>query len=150
MKQILFLFSIVLLSNISYGQVGINTIEPKSTLDINGNISYKVLNLNGGPSGSATQINDGYYLSLIPSSGNVEFLMPRASSVPGRIYLMRNITDSFTAQLYTFGELFFSGKSRTGTNTVSLGSDNSFAGEPTKTMYFISDGSNWTYWPVFQ
>ncbi len=56
--------------------VGIGTTEPKSTLDINGNLSVKVVDLNGGPSGNATRIDDGVYINLTPTSGNPEFILP--------------------------------------------------------------------------
>ena len=40
----------------AFSQVGINTTSPLSTLDINGNLSVKVINLAG--SGTPTTIND--------------------------------------------------------------------------------------------
>jgi hypothetical protein len=91
----------------NFAQVGIGTIAPKSTLDINGNLSVKVVNLNGGPGGSATPINDGVYISLTPTVGNLEFLLPNATAVPGRVYILRNVTDFETAQIYSLGGLFF-------------------------------------------
>lgn len=66
-------------------------------LDINGNLSLKVQNYNGGPGGAATPIDDGIYINLNPTPFNVEFLLPNAVDVPGRIYIMRNITDNENA-----------------------------------------------------
>lgn len=139
---------ICLVFNLQYlhAQVGINTIEPKSTLDINGNLSLKTIGiptaLNGGPSGSATAINDGVYISLTPLSGAPEFYIPNAATVPGRIYIFRNISTSVTAQIYAVGpSLFFAKDSATTTGGVlNL--------PPTgilKTAIVISDGQNWTY-----
>lgn len=126
-------------------QVGINTNTPLSTLDINGNLSLKALGvsptINGGPSGNATPINNGVYLSLTPTAGNVEFIVPSAVAVPGRIYILRNISNSVTAQLYSLGGNFFAKDS----NTATAAPLNMPANAALKTIILISDGANWTY-----
>ena len=125
----------------NFAQVGIGTIAPKSTLDINGNLSVKVVNLNGGPGGSATPINDGVYISLTPTVGNVEFLLPNATAVPGRVYILRNVTDFETAQIYSLGGLFFSKQSKTATSApLNMPPD-----ALRKSVIIASDGFNWTY-----
>ena len=156
MRVILLLLSLCC-TNLIYSQVGIGTTDPQSTLDINGNLSLKVVGYSGGPGGSATVIDDGIYLNLTPTSGNVEFILPDATTVPGRIYIMRNVSDTETAVIYTFGGdatpgagvEFFPGDSR-----ISLGPFGSVSmtpdtagdgGDRTKTLIFVSDGSNWTY-----
>lgn len=130
-----------------FSQVGINTETPLSMLDINGNLSLKVVTLNGGPVGAATPINDGIYINLNPTAGNLEFILPNASNVPGRIYIMRNITDNFDAEIYSFGGGFFRGDSRiSSTAPIRMTPDNAGdGGDRTKTLIFISDGTNWTY-----
>ncbi|WP_430466849.1 hypothetical protein [Winogradskyella ouciana] len=127
--------------------VGINTQDPKSTLDINGNLSLKVVGYNGGPSNSATPIDDGIYLNLTPTSGNIEFILPDATTVPGRIYIARNISDTENAQIYSFGGQFFSGDSRVATAAPVIMTPDAAGdgGDITKTLIFVSDGSNWTY-----
>lgn len=151
--SILFIFCFLGTSN---AQVGINTTTPISTLDINGNLNIKeigILNskvtgsgvLNGGPGGSATPISDGVYVSLTPTTGNQEFIVPNAVNFPGRIYILRNISASVNAILYSFGGKFFAKDSKnptplTGTSTVTLPSDGAL-----KTIILISDGDNWTY-----
>lgn len=134
--------------------VGINTTDPQSTLDINGNLSLKVVSLNGGPGGSATQVDDGTYINLTPTSGNVEFILPDATLFPGRIYIMRNVSDSETAVIYSFGFVagvgngveFYAGDSRASSKSVSMTADVAAdGGDRTKTLIFVSDGSNWTY-----
>ena len=129
-------------------QVGINTTVPQSTLDINGNLSVKHLTLTG--SGSATIIDDGVYLSINPTLANQEFRLPDASLFPGRIYILRNITNGLDAVISSVGtdptagvgvEFFAGNNSTSGTKTVALdGNDTT-----TKTLIFISDGANWTY-----
>lgn len=147
MKKLIFLALASFLYTSIYAQVGIGTTDPKSTLDINGNLSLKVVNYNGGPGGSATPINDGIYLNLVPTAGNVEFILPDASTVPGRVYIMRNIADSQTATIYSFGGQFYAGDNRVGLNSITMasGDGNSANSYPSKTITVISDGVNWTF-----
>jgi hypothetical protein len=126
--------------------VGINTTDPKSTLDINGNLSLKVVSLNGGPSGTPTEIDDGTYINLEPTVGNAHFELPDPTLVPGRIYILRNISNTQTALILTkgVGVLFFSGDSSTGSVLVNM-TTSTGSGNETKTLIFVSDGFNWTY-----
>jgi len=157
MKNIILIIGLTLFFNSAFAQVGVGTTDPKSTLDINGNLSLKVVSLNGGPSGSATAIDDGVYINLTPTAFNVEFILPDASTVPGRIYILRNISDSENAVIYTLGANatagagveFFRGDGRNSegplgsvTMTPDVAND---GGDITKTLIFISDGVNWTY-----
>lgn len=129
-------------------QVGINTTAPLSTLDINGNLSVKTIGipvpLNGGTPFNATPINDGVYISLTPTVGATEFLLPDPVAVPGRIYILRNISDTVTATLYISApRKFFSKGSNTGsTDYGPIFMPPNAAG---KTMIVVSDGANWTY-----
>jgi hypothetical protein len=139
----LILIIIMFISNLCFSQIGINTLTPKSTLDINGNVSYKVISLNGGPSGSATVIDDGYYINAQPTASNVEFILPDAATVPGRTYVIRNISNSEIAKIYSFGGSFFAGNSISAAATPIIMDTNN----TTKTLVFYSDGVNWTYGP---
>ena len=90
--------------------MGINTTNPLSTLDINGNLSVKTVTLNGtnsGGGGSATLIDDGVYISVRPLATDDKFQLPNPASFPGRIYVIRNIQNSVTAQLTTASGMFF-------------------------------------------
>jgi len=126
-------------------QVGINTSTPMSTLDLNGNLSLKAIGIapafTGGPSGNAKPINDGVYISLTPTAGNAEFILPAASTYPGRVYILRNISNSVAAQIYTFAGQLFAKDS----NTASPPPLNMPANALLKTVIVISDGANWTY-----
>lgn len=135
-----------------FAQVGINTTTPLSTLDINGNLNVKEIGLfnvnvlgsgtfNGGPSGSAMQIIDGVYISLTPNAGSDEFILPNAVNVPGRIYVLRNISNSVNAKIYTFGGGFYAKDTSTVTNPPLLMPFNASL----KTAILISDGINWTF-----
>lgn len=129
-------------------QVGINTTMPLSTLDINGTLSVKTIGipvaLNGGAPFNATPINDGVYISLTPTAGATEFLIPDPSAVPGRIYILRNISNSVAATLYmAVARKFFPKDSSTG--SADYGPISMPANAAGKTLILISDGANWTY-----
>ncbi|PKP15415.1 MAG: hypothetical protein CVU07_10185, partial [Bacteroidetes bacterium HGW-Bacteroidetes-23] len=86
MSQIKIIFVLVLMclfSKSSFGQVGINTTTPLSTLDINGNLSLKSIVLVG--SAAPTLIDDGVYISLQPLITDQEFRLPNAVDFPGRV-----------------------------------------------------------------
>ena len=146
LTKIFFVTILIITFQEVFAQVGINTSVPLSTLDVNGNISIKTIGiptaLNGGSPGFATSINDGVYISLTPTSvGNDEFIMPTATSVPGRIYVLRNISNSINAKLYSFGGQFFHKGSNTATTAPLILSSNATG----KSIIIISDGINWTY-----
>ena len=143
---------LLLICGNGFSQIGINTITPLSTLDINGNLTIKevgVVNANvagsailyGGPFASKTQINDGVYISITPSGSNNDFELPNAVNVPGRIYIVRNVSTTNYAFIYTAGGDLYA-KNSIGATTQPL--DMQHTGVR-KTLFFISDGLNWTY-----
>lgn len=142
-KQLLFVVLFSCFFQSGFSQVGINTTSPLSTLDINGNLSVKVVVLAGGSSGTPTVISDGVYLSLDPRNGLTDYYQfPNPTSVPGRVYFVRNITDFDTAQLLTpGGTRFFPKDSSSGTFTISMPPN-----ATNKTLIIVSDGFNWTYY----
>lgn len=136
------IFVFTLLVQNSYAQIGINTTIPLSTLDINGNLSVKVVNLTGngtGSGGSSVLINDGVYISLNPSVTDDKFALPNATLFPGRMYIIRNVNNSITAQLITVSGLLFPKNSTTGSTNIYMYEGN------LRTITVISDGLNWTY-----
>lgn len=137
LKFLMILIALVCTANSGFAQVGINTTTPLSTLDINGNLSVKVLTLNG--SGSITAISDGVYISLNPLATDQEFQLPSPITYPGRIYYLRNINNTNTAKLTTAAaNFFFKGYTTGGVGTIYM-YDNHY-----RTLMIISDGSNWT------
>lgn len=146
MKNVILIIALALCFNSVSAQVGVGTTDPKSTLDINGNLSLKVVSLNGGPGTSRTTIDDGVYINLTPTSGNADFELPDPTAVPGRIYILRNVTDTETAYILTQGAgvEFFAADSTAGTTVVNM-TTASGTGNTNKTLIFISDGANWTY-----
>jgi hypothetical protein len=138
MYPFFFVISLIFISNESFSQVGINTTNPLSTLDINGNVSVKTFILVG--SASPTAIGDGFYLSLNPQAADQEFILPSPIAFPGRMYILRNINDTNTAKLTTpAGLLFGKGKTSGGATSIYMYDDTN------RTITVISDGLNWTY-----
>ena len=126
----------------SYSQVGINTSSPLSTLDINGNLSVKTITVNGtntGGGGTAALLDDGVYISVRPLATDDKFQLPNPTLVPGRVYIIRNIQNSVTAQLTTTSGMFFPKNSTTGSSNLYMYEGN------LRTVIVISDGVNWTY-----
>lgn len=137
LKLRLILIAVVCTVNFGFAQVGINTTNPLSMLDINGNMSVKVLTLTG--SGSATLISDGVYVSINPQATDQEFQLPNPVTYPGRMYIIRNINNTITAKLTTAGGLLFPKNSTTGSPEIYMYEGN------LHTVTVVSDGSNWTY-----
>jgi hypothetical protein len=137
-----------------FSQVGINTTTPLSTLDINGNLNVKEIGVfnalvpGSGPLlGSAnplrTAISDGVYISITPqcSGGANDFQLPSAASFPGRIYIIRNISNSCSAFIFTAGGGLFPKNDFNAIGQPLVMVHNNAS----KTTIFISDGVNWTF-----
>lgn len=142
LKNIGFLLFFLIGSHIVLAQVGINTIVPLSTLDINGNLSVKVVNLVGngtGSGGSAVLINDGVYISINPATTDDKFELPNPVSFPGRVYVIRNINNTVTAQLTVAAGMLFPKDSTVGSSQIYMYEGN------LRSVIAISDGINWTY-----
>ncbi|WP_121312312.1 hypothetical protein [Flavobacterium sp. 102] len=137
LKLMLILITALFAVNFGLAQVGINTSNPLSTLDINGNLSVKTISLTG--SGSATLISDGVYISIAPQATDQEFRLPSAVVFPGRVYIIRNIQNSITAKLTSAVGLLFPKGSTVGSTEIYM-----FEGSK-RSIIVISDGANWTY-----
>jgi hypothetical protein len=130
--------------------IAISGINLATVIPIKAEIRCPPTNAQGcesGPNGTATAIDDGYYINLTPTSGNVEFYLPSAILYPGRMYILRNIADTETAIIYSAGGTFFAGDNRVSESNISLnpGDGNTGNSFPSKTIMLISDGVNWTY-----
>ena len=142
MKKISIYVLLLLSVGLSFSQVGINTAAPLSTLDINGNMSVKVVNLTGNSTTVPTDINDGYYISITPTVNDALFRLPSAIAFPGRMYIVRNVSNSLTAFLTSAGgQLFYKNTTgqTNGTNAIAYMNESG-----SRTLIVISDGSNWT------
>ena len=106
-KLILILFTVFFAVNFGFSQVGINTDNPLSTLDINGNLSLKAVVLNGngsGNGGTSVVINDGVYISLNPQTADDKFELPNPTLFPGRVYIIRNIKIIYVSFFCVFNQ----------------------------------------------
>lgn len=137
LKLTLILIAALCAVDSGFAQVGINTTTPLSMLDINGNMSVKVMNLTG--SGTATLITDGIYISINPQANDQEFQLPNPINFPGRMYIIRNINNTYTAKLTTTVGLLFPKNSTTGSSQIFMYEGN------LRTVTVYSDGNNWTY-----
>ena len=135
--KFLYLIVIIFSFQLAVSQVGINTLLPLSTLDINGNLSVKTITLVG--SGTATLITDGIYISISPQATDQEFRLPSAVLFPGRIYIIRNIQNAITAKLTSVAGTLFPKNSTTGSTEIFMFENN------LRTVTVVSDGLNWTY-----
>lgn len=148
----LFLLFLYVFPICCFAQVGINTTNPKSTLDINGNLSVKVVSLTGNSIGNQTNagstigIDDGVYISVNPQVQDDTFELPDPSTVSGRIYIIRNVnpTNTITAKIVTAtaAQFFSSGSTTNGTSEIYLYESGV---DLRKSVIVISDGVNWTY-----
>lgn len=145
------LLFLLIFSACAFAQVGINTDNPQSTLDINGNLSVKAVSLTGNSTGNQTnagttvEINDGVYISINPQVQDDTFELPDPAAVPGRIYFIRNVnpTNTVTAKIVSdTGLLFSSGSTTNGSDAIYLYESGS---DLRKSVIVISDGANWTY-----
>jgi archaellum component FlaF (FlaF/FlaG flagellin family) len=140
--KVAYFYVFFFLAQACFSQVGINTVLPLSTLDVNGNLSIKVVNITGngsGSGGSSVLITDGIYISINPTAADDKFQLPNPISFPGRMYIIRNINNTTTAQLLTTTGLLFPKNSTTGSTNIYMYEGN------LRTVTLISDGANWTY-----
>jgi hypothetical protein len=84
-------------------------------------------------------INDGIYISINPTATDDKFELPNPTLVPGRMYIIRNINNTVTAQLITTTGLLFPKNSTTGSSQIYMYEGN------LRTVTVFSDGNNWTY-----
>ena len=119
--------------------VGIGTTAPTSTLQVNGTTAVGVVMGLVGSSGG-TPLAGGGYLGLSPQNGNDFYKLPNANTCAGRVYYLRNNSNSNIASMNTSGGLMFEG----GSTSAASGDYFMQPSGPTKTLTVISDGTNWT------
>lgn len=129
----------------SNAQVGINTTSPLSTLDINGNLSVKHIKIIGNGNDSTIEtINNGVYISIDPQINDERFDIPDPTTVPGRVYFIRNVHNTNTARLHTSGGQFFKARVTMGGSSDLYLYESSVDPTNQRTVWLISDGLNWT------
>ena len=127
--------------NFALGRLGLGTLDPQSTLQVNGTIAIGVSNsIAGGTSGSPVSLaNQKSYVSLLPAdASNNYYQLPSPSVCTGRTYIIRNNSAVDETNITTASGLLFIGNSNTGVSTYTLNA----IGSP-KIIMCISDGINW-------
>jgi hypothetical protein len=99
------------------------------------------MGLTGGTAGlPVSLINYKSYIGLSPADAtNNNYQLPSPLTYPGRMYIIRNNSASFTANILTAAALLFPGNSNIGGASYTLNPTSS-----PKTVIVISDGTNWT------
>lgn len=124
------------------GYIGIGTVTPKSTLEVNGTLAVGLsINIAGGAGGSPVSLAaSNSYIGLLPADGiNNNYQLPDPGTCGGRMYIIRNNSSSFSAILSTAAGSLFPGSSSVGGSSYTLNPTTAV-----KTVMCVSDGTNWT------
>ena len=126
MKKQLLTFLSLLITGIISAQVGIGTTDPKSGLDINTSLGYKVTTIT-----SATTLDDTHNV-LLCNNGPYTITLPAANLNTGRVYKIKNIDPQ--GDVITIDA--------NGSETIE--GELTYALQPYKhSITLISDGANW-------
>lgn len=121
--------TVCLVAICSYGQTGIGTTSPNSSLHVNGALSYGVRSVTAN---TALTISDEVLLFKGTSSATVT--LPDATQCTGRIYWIKNASSTLPVPvltIQTIGSQMIDGVSSTSID------------EPYEAIRLVSDGSSW-------
>ncbi|MDO7877811.1 hypothetical protein Q5H93_23950 [Hymenobacter sp. ASUV-10] len=123
------------------GNAGFQTEHPHSTLHVNGSFAVGLaMGLVGSPAGTRLGNSPSGYVGLSPEPNADYYLLPAATSCPGRLYYIRNNSPTNAAYLSTVQGYIYEG----GSVPNTAGAFVLAASGLTKTITAISDGQNWT------
>lgn len=89
MKKILVtLLIMIFYQSIVFSQVGINTINPNSTLHVKGSITLPI----NYASGTTFSVTSAMHTIIIPPSETSSISLPSANGIKGRIYRIKNVS----------------------------------------------------------
>ncbi len=125
-KKVLLVSSLVLVSIFANAQVGIGTTDPKSSLEVQGSMGYKVTTIT-----TATTLTDDHHVILC-NNGPYTVTLPPAAANASRVYRIKNIdaqSDVITID---------------GNGSETIDGDLTYALQPYQySITIISDGANW-------
>jgi hypothetical protein len=122
------------------GSVGIGTTNPTSDLTVNGTIAGKVASVTSNGTNGFVPIGTALYTSLNTIGAIDTYLLPAASSCPGRMLFLRG--NGATARVHSQGGQFYASNGDTPGDFLILAP----SGASQKMAQLISDGSNWIFW----
>jgi hypothetical protein len=125
--------------------LGINTITPNSSLEVNGTFACKTTgaaSLSTGV-GTGTILPDAYFIELDAQTANARFRLPVASTCKGRMYVLYNTGASASVIERSGTDNLFSG---VGAMTTTFSMPVSGLG---RMVHLLSDGNNWI-WGIYQ
>jgi len=126
LKKVILAGSLVLATIFANAQVGIGTTDPKSSLEIQGSLGFKVNTIT-----SATTLDDTYHVVLC-NNGPYTVTLPPAAANTGRVYRIKNIdaqSDVITID---------------GNGSETIDGALTYALQPYQySITLISDGANW-------
>lgn len=123
------------------GNAGFQTETPNSTLHVNGSFAVGLaMGLVGSAAGTRLGESPSGYVGLSPATNADYYLLPAATSCPGRLYYIRNNSSTSAAYLSTVQGYIYEGGAIPNTGGAFVLQ----ASGLTKTITAISDGQNWT------
>ena len=129
------------ISNSNSGNVGIKEANPTSSLFVNGSMGAKVRVESSGSGVDTYSLGDEYIFIGIPDGGDLFVLLPNASNVPGRIYIVKKGVDSNKdVYLIPDGSQTIDGESFYELTTYVIVPGNVLI---LQSIMVVSDGSNW-------
>lgn len=125
MKNKFILFTLLFLNLAINAQIGINTQNPKSTLDINGSFASKVSVV---AANTTLDMQHSVVICNAPTPININ--LPTATSISGRIYIIKNVTNNAVSIVAKNAQTI------DGNTNVTINNINTV-------FQVISDGNNW-------
>jgi len=129
MKKLLLLLVVFPFAIGSYGQVGIGTTTPNSTLDVRGSLSVNTTTFTSNRSVSS---ND--HVLIFTGTTAATATLPTAAGCTGRMYYFKNASTTVPTPVLTV--------SASGSETIDSGS-NVAVDDANEVVSVVSDGSNW-------
>ncbi len=124
------------------GNVGIGTTNPTSNLTVNGTIAGNVSSVTSNGIFGYVHIGTALYTSLNTVGPSDSYILPAASSCPGRMLILRN-DGAQPCLLYSQGGQFYNSRQNAPSNVIQI---SNAEGSTIKMVQLISVGSSWVYW----
>lgn len=139
------------ISNTGNVGVAVGNTTPSSTLQVAGTVAVGVArNIVGNSQGTRLGSYAASYLLLSPAAGADYYLLPNASTCPGRVYYVRNTTTNAAGSSTPSRPAYIGVEAGSGIADAADESNYAgpvytlYAGGSTKTVTIVSDGVSWT------